>query len=371
MSREKRTKGWGLMSQGAMILAVAALMACNVPVEGVELTETGEDVTEVEQGVLGRVKNPNSFILFTQNMKQLKMARWRHMVKCLGDPACNGAGGVPDVILLTEVSEGMADRIIDQLKAPVSSGGLGISGWGKYAVNNWRSTSGHWMSNAIIFNSNRFDVADRKAVEFETGQGTQGSCGKNGTFLPFLKLKDRVREDAGHSNIHVALVVRHDDHFGNGIKVTCPNPVSRTEFCTWNNSQIIDNNMFSATIQVMAGDWNYQGKYCEYRGEAYPGWKYAYECTTKGLACSSSRGNLGYIDFRLRHNPAVYNHSSPIDYLHYKGAAGATAPTTRRNNKPGVVGQHFYCNGHGPYTGPENDTTAWTDHPGLISKFTY
>jgi hypothetical protein len=353
--------------QGLAALAALSLTACAAP--EAEFEPDVPNLAQIEQGVLGRVNSATSFIVFSQNMKQLKQSRWRDMIRCMGDTACNGAGGVPDIFLLSETSDVMAQQIIDQLKAPVSAGGLGIAGWGKYAVDNWRTSSDHWMSNVIIYNADRFTRTDMKAIEFETGDGTAGSCAKSGTYLPFLKLRDDLRQSAGYSNVHVSLVVRHDDHFGT-TKITCPNPVANSEFCTWNNSKIINANMYSATIQIMAGDWNYHAKYCTYDGVAYPGWKYAYECTTKGLACTASGGNLGFSDPRLNKNPAVYDTSSPIDYIHYKGAYSVSIPSTPRNSTPGVIGKHFYCTGHDAYGGSPDDT-MWTDHDGLMVKFTY
>ncbi len=351
----KRT--W-LLALGAVSLL---LTGCMEP-EALEPEALGET-----QQALGRNTSVTHVIVVSQNTKMLMLGGWKNFVRCLADPACNGAGAVPDILLLQETSDQMArEQILPQLKLPVSSGGTGITNWAVYAVDGWNSTSGHWHSNAIIYNYDRFTSLGRKSVEFYTGGGssTVSPCGLNGYRWPFVQLRDDARANAGYANNLVSLAVRHDDHFGT-YKFTCPaaNLPSDAEFCTWRNSKLINDHMYPGDLKIMAGDWNYKAKYCEHDGVPDPSWKYAYKCTTWHIdGCTASGGNLGFTDPRSRQNPSVYDTASPVDYMHHKHASSTFLPTTAGNPTPGVLNKEFYGTA---------DTQKWSDHLGLLMRFNY
>jgi hypothetical protein len=319
-----------------------------------------EQLGETRQA-LGKNTSLTNIIVASQNTKKL-MLSWPYFVKCLADPACNGAGAVPDIILLQETSDDMArNHILPQLKLPVSSGGTGITTWAVYAVDGYNSYSGHWHSNAIIYNYERFTSYGRKAVNYYTGNGT--SCAFEGYQLPYLQLLDEARARAGYTNNHVSLAVRHDDHFGGNdqIKLTCAswNVPQGTQFCNWKNSKLINDTMYPGAIKIMAGDWNYRAKTCEYNGVTDTSWKYAYQCTTWHIGgCTATEGNLGFTDPRSRQNPNVYDSSSPLDYMHHKGASSTFLPTTAGNTTPGLLRKNFYG-------------VDWSDHNGLLMQFSY
>ncbi len=342
------------LALGAVLLS---LMGCSAQ-EELESEQLGET-----QQALGKNTSLTNIIVASQNTKKLMLPGWKNFVRCLADANCNGAGAVPDIILLQETSDQMArDYILPQLKLPVSSGGTGITTWAVYAVDGWNSTSGHWHSNAIIYNYERFTSYGRKAIDFYTGDGTY--CAFQGYQWPYVQLLDDARARAGYTNNHVSLVVRHDDHFGT-YKYTCPasNLPSNAVFCNWRNSKIINDNMYPGAIKIMAGDWNYKAKTCEYNGVTDTSWKYAYQCTTWHISgCTSTEGNLGFTDPRSRQNPNVYDLSSPVDYMHHKGASSTFLPTTAGNPTPGVLNKTFYGTA---------DTQAWSDHNGLLMRFSY
>jgi hypothetical protein len=323
-----------------------------------------EQLGETQQA-LGKNTSLTNIIVVSQNTKKLKLDGWPNFVRCLADANCNGAGAVPDIILLQETSDEMARiKIIPQLQKPVSSGGTGITTWAVYAVDGYNSISGHWHSNVIIYNYERFTSYGRKAIDYYTGDGS--FCAYQGYKLPFVQLLDDARARAGYTNNHVSLAVRHDDHFGanDQNKTTCAAwNVQGLQFCNWKNSVLINNHMYPGAIKIMAGDWNYRAKTCEYNGVTDTSWKYAYQCTTWHInGCTAPEGNLGFTDPRSRQDPTVYDSYSPLDYMHHKGASSTFLPTTAGNPVPGVLKKEFY----GSAT-----WQAWSDHNGLIMRFNY
>jgi hypothetical protein len=325
-----------------------------------------EPLGETQQA-LGRNTSVTNVIVVSQNTKMLMLGGWPNFVKCLADPACNGAGAVPDIILLQETSDQMArEQILPRLKLPVSSGGTGITSWALYAVDGWNDVSRHWHSNAIIYNYDRFTSTGRKAVGYYTGSGSTNDqpCAIRNYALPYIQLRDEARARAGYTHHTVSVAVRHDDHFGY-YKFTCPasNLPADAEFCTWRNSKLINDTMYPGSLKIMAGDWNYKAKTCEYNGVTDSSWKYAYQCTTWHIdGCTASGGNLGFTDPRSRQNPAVYDASSPVDYMHHKYASSTFLPTTPGNPTPAVLNKTFYGIA---------DSQAWSDHNGLLMRFSY
>jgi hypothetical protein len=166
------------VSKGAVVLkkSCAFLVAGILVLSGCGQPETGSLEYGVTQQGLGRSPNNDRVIVLTQNMLQLKAnnvdlpGNWKNFVRCLNDPACNGAGYLPDIMMLTETSASMAQQIRDEIVAQ-----SGVTGWGIYAIDNWRSSSGDWMSNAILYNANRFTRTAAKGIQFKKGDGT--SCG--------------------------------------------------------------------------------------------------------------------------------------------------------------------------------------------------
>ncbi len=328
-------------------------------------------------GPLGRNDDPTTVVVFSQNIR-MRQDNWRNIVRCLGDRACNGMGAVPDIMLFQEASCEDVRGIRSLLWKPRAEGGLDIEGWEHLCFDNPRSggVTGHWLSNAILFRSDRFEVDESRRVEFQTGDGR--SCDLRGRILPVVKLLDRPRAAAGLAERRVTVAVRHDDHFGDGIKNTCDSPDAPTVFCAWRNSKIIDETVreMGGGLLVMAGDWNYAAKYCEYEGAPADRWKYAYACTTRGIwdPCDDGRTpNLGWRDPLLEADPTVYDRSKAIDFVHVKDAGAVVLNRTARNDRPGVVGAHFYCAGHGPYSGPEgaDESQKMTDHAGRLLRVHY
>jgi hypothetical protein len=149
-------------------------------------------------------------------------------------------------------------------------------------------------------------------------------------------------------------------------------------FCAWRTAKIIDAEIrdIGGGLLVMAGDWNYAAKYCEYEGRPADRWKYAYACTTRGIwdPCDDGRTpNLGWRDPLLEDDPAVYDRSKSIDFVHVKDAGAVVLNRTARNDRPGVVGTHFYCAGHGPYGGPDgaDESQLMTDHAARLLRVHY
>lgn len=351
------------------LLGVTVLGACAV--DGSDDGEDGDEEVASEADALAaggmrRNADIDSVVVWSQNIRMRK-EDWKQIVRCMGDKACNGLGAVPDVILLEEAGCTDTEAIRLQLKKPIAEGGLGITGWKKFCVENYSNFSGHWMSNGIIYRSDRFELKDSRKVPFQTGNGT--SCSFEGKELPIVKLFDRKRKEAGKLETHATFAVRHDDHFGAN-KDVCANKDDDTKFCSWRNSKIIDKNVreMGGGLFVEAGDWNYAAKYCkDDAGKVDRSWKYAYKCTTKGLTETCDGGktqNLGWRDPRLEADPKVYDDAKSIDFIHAKDTHGFVLNQTAKNKEPGVIDKCFYCK-------PGSIADRMTDHDGRLMRIRY
>jgi hypothetical protein len=331
-------------------------------------------------GPLERNGDIDTVVVWSQNIR-MRMENWQNIVRCMGDRACNGMDAVPDLVLLQEASCDDTAAIEELMAAPREEGGLGISGWKHFCVENFSDFSGHWMSNGIIWRSDRFAIeneGDAQRIAFYSGDGSQ--CSLQGKKWPLLKLLDLPRLAAGKLEQRVTVAVRHDDQFGAAGKNTCDADNAPTVFCNWKNSKIIEAAAaaLGGGLKIMAGDWNYAASYCTYDGVMSTGFKHDYACTTKGLTPVCDGGatpNLGWRDALLEANPAVYDDWSAIDFIHGKDLGRpAVLSVTARNDRPGVIGAHFYCQGHGPYSGPGeagDESQRMTDHGGRLARFHY
>jgi hypothetical protein len=332
----------------------------------------------IAAGELKRNNDITTVVVWSQNIK-MGVLKWRNIVRCMGDRACNSLGAIPDVVLLQEASCDNVKEIKDQMSKARDKGGLGVGNWGHYCVENPNSggITGHWMSNGMIYRSDRFALesnADARKLEIFTGDSN--SCSKRGRVIPMIKLLDKPRAAAGLLERRVTLVTRHDDPFGGGEKNTCPAANSPTTFCNWQNSKLIDEAVrdIGGGVRIMSGDWNYAAKYCKYDGVESKGFKYAYGCTTNGVrtACGT-KGNLGWRDPILSNNPAAYDDRKVIDFMHIKDAHDVTLNKTPRNSTDGVIGKHFFCEGHGPYSdgGVADHPNLMSDHHALLMRVHY
>jgi hypothetical protein len=365
------------MAKRFIPLAMLALtmIASGCAVDGLDDETDDEEVASeadaLATGSLRRNTDVESVVVWSQNVRK-RMENWKNVVRCMGDKACNGLGAVPDIILLEEAGCADTEAIRKQLGKKVAQGGLGITGWKKYCVDNYRQSSGHWLSNGIVFRSDRFELALATAEPFLTGNGA--SCTDQGMKLPIVKLFDRKRANAkeGYLEKHVTLAVRHDDHFGGDEgKDTCETRDDDTKFCTWKNSKIIDRTMRSigGGLHIMAGDWNYAAKYCkDDDGVATTSFKHAYRCSTKGLADECDGGktpNLGWRDPILEADPKAYDDKKVIDFIHAKDTRGFVLNRTDKNAEPGVIDKCFYCTTKGA------DPQRMTDHDGRLMRIRY
>lgn len=327
---------------------------------------------------LGRNDDHTTLVVWSQNIR-MGLENWRNMVRCMGDRECNSLGAVPDVMLFQEASCDNVREIRSLLWRSRAEGGLDIEGWEHLCFDNPGSggVTGHWLSNAILFRSDRFELDESRRLEVYTGGGA--SCGLNGRVVPVVKLLDRPRAEAGLAERRATFAVRHDDHFGpDAERNTCDHPDAPNVFCTWRNSKLIDRAVadMGGGVLVMAGDWNYAAKHCELDGRVSEAWKHDYACSTNGLWETCDGGatpNLGWRDPLLEDDPAVYDARSVIDFFHAKDTGGFVLNRTARNDRPGIVGAHFYCAGHGPYAGPAGDPEPerMSDHSARFVRVHY
>jgi hypothetical protein len=326
---------------------------------------------------LERNDDIDTVVVWSQNIRMRK-ERWQNIVRCMGDAACNGMGAVPDLVLLQEASCDDTSAIQALLAAPREEGGLAIEGWKHFCVENYNDTSHHWMSNGIIWRSDRFaleEAGNARKIPFYSGDGT--TCSLQGKKWPLIKLLDLPRQADDRLAQRVTVAVRHDDQFGTGGKNTCDAADAPTVFCDWANSKILDDavNAIGGGLQIMAGDWNYSASYCTYGGVESTGFKHDYACTTAGLTPVCDGGdtpNLGWTDPLLAADPTVYDQMRSIDFIHGKDLDGPSAlPVTERNDRPGIIGAHFYCEGHGPYDGGADESQRMTDHHGRLARLHY
>jgi len=319
----------------------------------------------------------DTVVVWSQNIRMRK-ERWQNIVRCMGDGACNGMGALPDLVLLQEASCDDTMAIETLMAAPREEGGLGIDGWDHDCVENYGDFSGHWMSNGIIWRGDRFaleEPGNARKVPFYSGDGS--GCSLQGKKWPLIKLLDLPRQADGRLAQRVSIAVRHDDQFGAAGKNTCDAANAPTVFCDWTNSKVLDAAMndIGGGLQIMAGDWNYAASYCTYDGVESTGFKHDYACTTAGLTPACDGGdtpNLGWTDPMLAADPTVYDQMKSIDFIHGKDLDGPSAlPVTERNDRPGIVGAHFYCQGHGPYDGGADESERMTDHHGRLARLHY
>jgi hypothetical protein len=342
-----------------------------------DATDHGDE--PLTAGAIGRNTDITTVVVWSQNMRQ-GLDHWQYIVRCMGDPACNSLGAIPDIVLLQEASCDNVAALQLQMDSSRSAGGLGITGWKHYCVENPNSggVTGHWLSNGIIYRKDRFQLesdANALALGFYTGDGI--TCSKAGRELPVIKLLDLPRRAAGLAETHITLAVRHDDHFGDGGKHTCDDPASTTRFCDWPNSKLIDAaiDQLGGGLDIMAGDWNYAAKHCEFNGAASNSWKHDYACTTKGLTPTCDNGstpNLGWRDPILESDPTVYDAMTSIDFIHVMDAGSAVVLNhTARNSTPGIVGACFYCDTVSAYTADESHPNRMTDHSARFMRLHY
>lgn len=322
---------------------------------------------------LARNDSIETVLVWSQNIRMRK-ERWQNAVRCMADRACNGLGALPDVILLQEASCADTAAIAELLAASLAGGGAGVAGWDTHCVENFSEFSAHWMSNGIVYRSDRFQLDDAVELPFESGDGS--ACALQGKTWPVVKLLDLDRAAADKLERRVTFAVRHDDHFGAAGKNTCDAPDAPTVFCTWDNSKRIDDAVaaIGGGLLVMAGDWNYAARRCSYDGVVTTTFKHDYACSTKGLAVTCDGGataNLGWRDPILEADPAAYDTWKSIDFMHARDTGGFVLNQTERNARAGVVGQHFYCEGHGPYDGGEDESARMSDHGGRFASFHY
>lgn len=357
----------------AAVSSFVSLAGCASDTETADDDEVASEADALAAGSLHRNRDAETVIVWSQNIRK-RMERWENVVRCMGDKECNGLGAVPDVILLQEAGCEDTEAVRRRLGKRVAEGGLGITGWKKHCVENFSPTSGHWMSNGIVYRSDRFVLRDAIDVPIQTGNGD--SCSFQGKKIPVVKLFDRARAAGGFAETHVTLAVRHDDHFGNG-KDTCDTRDDTTHFCTWKNSKIIDRAIDSVGggLLVMAGDWNYAAKFCREGNKEFPGFKHAYRCTTKGLSDTCDGGetkNLGWRDPLLENDAAVYDTASNIDFVHAKDTRGFVLNRTAKNAKPGVVKKCFYCTKtDGDDTDDGHDPARMSDHDARLVRIRY
>ena len=387
-----RARAWITAALGAGIAAGLAVgCAADEGADAGEQPGTGGDGGGVEGDVDGGTRadggapagppglneDITTVVVWSQNIR-MGLERWQNAVRCMGDAACNGLGAVPDIVLLQEASCENVKAMQALMAAPREEGGLGIGGWKRVCADNPSSggVTGHWMSNGIIYRGDRFRIegdASVRRVEFFTGDGT--FCARQGKVLPIVKLLDLPRAEADKLERRVTVAVRHDDHFGAGGKNTCPAPDAPTVFCAWKNSKLIDEEIaaMGGGLLVMGGDWNYAARYCVYDGEPTTNFKYAYACTTEGLRDDCAPANLGWRDPILDHDPTFYDERKAIDFLHGKDIGEVSLNQTARHDLPGVIGKHFYCDGHGPYDagGVDDHPERMTDHHARLMRFQY
>ncbi len=354
------------MKHTALFLAAACLplvVACS----GGEGEDAGDETTESLSASLPQNKDIDSVVVWSQNIK-MGLDRVRDIVRCMGDSACNGLKAVPDIILLQEASCDNVKQIESLLKRPAANGGVGVAGWGRICVENPGSggVTGHWLSNAILYRSDRFRVESASNVRALPSMSFKnGACTKAGIEIPVARLLDIPRAKAGRSAHRVVLGVRHDDNFAEGMKTTCDNqPGGDDHFCSLQNSRLIDAAMndLDAGLKIMAGDWNYAAKACSGNQSPTTHFRRDYACTTRQAAADCSKTNLGWNDPILAANPAAYDTSTSIDFIHVKSGGRVDLNKTAKNARPGVVDKHFYNAG---------EATAMSDHDGRLMRIFY
>lgn len=380
-------------------LLICALAACTTDPE-LEL-EPALDEHDAAAIVIQYNDNPDFLIVYNQNLGQLGNGTdgstpstqqpgfyWKNVVRCVTDTACNGFGLIPDVFVLQEISREQCEAFDNYLEAQLSGG---ANTWDWFGVDNWRDTSNHWMSSCTLHRRARFSQRQTKTIVQVTGNGD--TCTDQGTRTGNLAMEDRRRVEAGLSTLWVSIANRHEDHFGTA-KDTCDNATFQadnthvaswdptTNFCLYQNTRRLGEEMIPTTLMISAGDYNYEPKHCA--PSATPAGRpndYArchYKAITSGLGdCAGATftwPNLGWTDVVGSLAPAQYtDNKADIDQIHTKWSAGAQLmPATARNYVAGRIGKGFYSTAADAYHPTANDKAGtMTDHDGLLVKIRY
>ncbi|HYO96660.1 MAG TPA: hypothetical protein VER33_19245, partial [Polyangiaceae bacterium] len=389
-----------------------SLPGCGAAPEG-ELEEVASDGEALTLN-----NDPEQLIVYSQNLAQfgtrgvasstqVATFHWQNVVRCIKDPTCNGFDAVPDLFILQEISAAQCEQFDNYLEQQLSNG---ANTWDYQPMENYRAESWHWMSGCILHRRARFESSSRqhKAIRQKNGDGS--SCTETkATYMGNLALKDLARVNAGYTTRQwVSIANRHDDHFGQA-KDTCDNSTFKadgvhvdewdpdTSFCVYQNSKVLKEQMATASLLIMAGDYNYEPKHCaahqlpsraRRNGDPWPNDYYRchYKAITAGLGnCAGATfewPNLGWVDVIGSLSPASYNdHKWDIDYIHTMYSAGATLmPPTLKNYSPGRIAKGFYTVLPTPYVGedayyPKDSylfpSERMSDHDGLLVKIRY
>jgi hypothetical protein len=324
------------------------LVACASP--------AGDEVAEGESELTGVAFNDDStgVVIWSQNLAQfghphsvgvpIAGYHWKNIIRCATDPSCNGFGVVPDVFAFQEASREMCEVLDNELERQLNGG---AEAWDWHAVDNWTSSSAHWLSGCILYRRARFDSASRVVKNiptYETNPPAACRIGRRPT--PSLKLKDTK------SGKWLSLASFHEDHFA-GPQDTCDDTTfkedgsvlaydSATKFCNYLNMKKLGAELPSADVQVLVGDANYTPFNCGGKNYARCHWK----AIVAGQGTCGPNPNLGWTDPFFAKDPALVKGAGAIDWVLHKRGHVELMPATARNYKDGMPGKCFYCTGN-------------------------
>lgn len=387
--RVRQEHNWGVLV-GCM---AALLGGCTGSVD--EESAPMDELVTVHQGLTFN-NDPRYLYLVNMNMgmfgdreggvpsPQANGFHWKDLPRCLADATCNGFNVVPDVLNLQEVSGTQCEAMDNELERVLNSG---TNAWDYVYLNDYRTSSGHWMSNCILYRRARFDSATRqiKYIAQQTGNGA-GCATTDSTRMLNFAAPDLVRKNAGLTG-WLSLVDRHEDHFGPDIPGsydTCDDSTFQadgyhvqdwdtTQFCVYPNTRSAEAEMAVASLMIQAGDFNYNGKKCN--GNSY--YRCHYKAMVTGLGdCAGytfTWPNLGWYDPVAALDTNVFTDSkSDIDGILVKNHTGAALmPPTTRNYTKARIAKGFYSTATDAYWPAEGEVNRISDHDGLFVRLEY
>ncbi len=389
----KRT-GNGYGRWGIVISCMATLLggcAGNVDEEAAPGNETGD----IHQGLTFN-NDPRYLYMVSMNMgmfgdreggvpsPQANGFHWKDLPKCLADANCNGFNVVPDVLNLQELSSTQCEAMDNELERVLNGG---TNAWDYVALNDYRNSSGHWMSNCILYRRARFDSASRQVKYIAQQTGNGASCTtSDGTRMLNFAAPDLVRKNAGLTG-WLSLVDRHEDHFGPdipGTYDTCDDSTFQadgyhvqtwdtTQFCVYPNTRSAESAMAVANLMVQAGDFNYNGNKCN--GKNYDRCHYKAMVAGHGECAGATFTwpNLGWYDPVAALDTTVFSDGkSDIDGILVKNHTGAALmPSTTRNYTKARLAKAFYSTATDAYSPAATEVNRISDHDGLFVRLDY